>query len=157
MGLREYMTHLSTVGVVQPPAQAENFIEQYEYARFSTNPLTAPQFDRLMSLFAQLLSGLTLDLDLTLLHPLLRAQSPSPSSTTTPSSSLSSAASASSLHHSQRASSPSPSSVDVDAPPSIFSTEQEEDRSSVRRHPLSSAMSTESLASVLITSQSNLI
>jgi len=62
VGLREYVTNLIALGVFTQPAVGERFVKEYEYARFSTMPLTVKQFEQLMALFASLLSGLALDL-----------------------------------------------------------------------------------------------
>ncbi|TKA77515.1 hypothetical protein B0A49_03338 [Cryomyces minteri] len=59
MGLRDYLAHLSTFGLVSPPSLSTTFLSRYEYARFSTLPLTEPQFRDLMSAFADILAGMT--------------------------------------------------------------------------------------------------
>jgi hypothetical protein len=61
MGLRDYLALLSSLNVIDPPSLAEDFVSQYEYARFSTRPLTEEQFDTLMATFASLLSAMVLD------------------------------------------------------------------------------------------------
>lgn len=81
MGLRDYLSHLSSLGLVNPPSLAPSFLMQYEYARFSSTPLTEPQFRHLMSAFAALLSGMT-DLDLDIISMLLASPSSSAASTT---------------------------------------------------------------------------
>ncbi|KAK7544570.1 sucrase/ferredoxin domain-containing protein [Phyllosticta citribraziliensis] len=58
MGLRDYIAHLSTFGLVNPPQVGAAFLARYEYARFSTDALGEAQFQELMDLFAQLLSGM---------------------------------------------------------------------------------------------------
>lgn len=58
MGMREYMAHLGSLGVVDPPELAADFLTQYEHARFSTRSLTEKQFRSLMDVFSQLLSGM---------------------------------------------------------------------------------------------------
>jgi hypothetical protein len=61
MGLRDYLSALCELNVIEPPSLAEDFVEQYEYARFSTRPLTETQFETLMATFAALLSALAVD------------------------------------------------------------------------------------------------
>jgi hypothetical protein len=63
MGLRDYVGHLESLGIMSSPEDAESFLEQYEYARFSTKALTEDQFDDLMATFANVISTMTLDLD----------------------------------------------------------------------------------------------
>lgn len=66
MSLRDYVSHLSSLNLINPPALSEQFLELYEYARFSGDPLTEDEFRRLMSIFAEILRGMThLDEDLT--------------------------------------------------------------------------------------------
>ncbi len=59
MGLREYLTRLASLGLVNPLDVGTNFLSLYEYARFSSSSLTEPQFRELMSTFATLLAGMT--------------------------------------------------------------------------------------------------
>ncbi|KAF2089319.1 hypothetical protein K490DRAFT_72113 [Saccharata proteae CBS 121410] len=59
MGLRDYLSHLSHFGIINPPNLGASFVQQYEYARFSTAALTETQFRSLMSTFANILSGMT--------------------------------------------------------------------------------------------------
>lgn len=67
MGMREYLAQLGSLGLINPPALGPRFIQQYEYARFSTIALTETQFRQLMALFADILAGMTeLDADLVL-------------------------------------------------------------------------------------------
>ncbi|KIW02464.1 uncharacterized protein PV09_06272 [Verruconis gallopava] len=61
-GLREYLARLADFNLVNPPDAAEDFLAQYEAARFSTRPLTEYQFQNLMTAFSALLTGMT-DLD----------------------------------------------------------------------------------------------
>lgn len=71
MGLRDYVEHLIGLEVVTSPSTAAAFLDAYEYARFSTRPLTEPQFRDLMALFAELLrsmQALTPDMLATLDH-----------------------------------------------------------------------------------------
>ncbi|OCK84945.1 hypothetical protein K432DRAFT_287810 [Lepidopterella palustris CBS 459.81] len=65
MGLRDYLGRLSSFGLINPPVLGAKFLSLYEYARFSTSALTETEFRDLMSIFAEILSGMTgLDLDL---------------------------------------------------------------------------------------------
>jgi Domain of unknown function (DUF4129) len=61
MGVRDYLAALCALTVVEPASAAETFVAQYEYARFSTQPLTEPQFEMLMAAFAALLAAMSLD------------------------------------------------------------------------------------------------
>ena len=58
MGLREYLTQLSYLGLINPPAIAHEFLLRYERARFGGLPSTETQFNNLMAVFAQLLEGM---------------------------------------------------------------------------------------------------
>ncbi|ATY60150.1 thermatolerance membrane [Cordyceps militaris] len=53
--LRTYVDALTELGVVDVDGQTGAFLAQYEYARFSTRPLTNSEFRSLMHLFAELL------------------------------------------------------------------------------------------------------
>lgn len=81
MGLREYLTRLASLGLVNPQDMGTNFLSLYEYARFSTSPLTEPQFRELMSTFAALLAGMT-TLDIRLVESLFDGNFYSATSTT---------------------------------------------------------------------------
>ena len=59
MGMRDYLTQLSYLGLVNPPEIGQSFLRQYEHARFNGLPIGEPQFRRLMSTFATLLAGMT--------------------------------------------------------------------------------------------------
>ncbi|KAK4502455.1 hypothetical protein PRZ48_005880 [Zasmidium cellare] len=59
MGVREYLTKLAYLRLVQSPEIGQKFLTQYERARFSGNPVRPKEFDSLMSAFAELLSGMT--------------------------------------------------------------------------------------------------
>lgn len=59
MAMREYLTQLSYLGLIKPASAGQNFLTQYERARFSNNPITTKEFNALMSAFAELLSGMT--------------------------------------------------------------------------------------------------
>ncbi|KAE8445196.1 hypothetical protein EG329_013693 [Mollisiaceae sp. DMI_Dod_QoI] len=58
MGLREYIGQLSSIGVLKDPSAAAEFLDRYEYARFSSRPLTEQQFRDLMRHFAELLRNM---------------------------------------------------------------------------------------------------
>ncbi|KAK8213786.1 hypothetical protein IWZ01DRAFT_216529 [Phyllosticta capitalensis] len=58
MSLRDYVAHLAAFGLVNPPHIGAAFLARYEHARFSTDALGETQFEELMNLFAQLLSGM---------------------------------------------------------------------------------------------------
>lgn len=58
-GLREYFDHLTQFGVIGPPGLAEDFLAQYELARFSSGALTEKQFAELTSSFSALLTSMT--------------------------------------------------------------------------------------------------
>ena len=58
MPMREYLTQLFYLGLVQPSELGHDFLSQYEKARFSRQPISQTDFDRLMSTFAKLLSGM---------------------------------------------------------------------------------------------------
>ncbi|KAF7543972.1 hypothetical protein G7046_g9890 [Stylonectria norvegica] len=55
MGLRDYMMHLSELGVLEMDATTTQFLSLYEYARFSTRPISNARFKELMHLFAEIL------------------------------------------------------------------------------------------------------
>jgi hypothetical protein len=59
MGIREYLARLASYGLINPPNLAATFLTQYEYARFSTDPLTEKEFQGLMDIFAGILNGMT--------------------------------------------------------------------------------------------------
>jgi hypothetical protein len=58
-GLRDYISHLTILSLINPPELGPEFVEQYERARFSDIPLTEPEFRTLMSIFANILHGMT--------------------------------------------------------------------------------------------------
>jgi hypothetical protein len=58
MGLRDYITHLTSLGVITSPALATPFLSTYEYARFSSRPLTEPRFRDLMKQFSEVLRSI---------------------------------------------------------------------------------------------------
>lgn len=55
MSMRDYVTHLTALGVLPSSPQTSEFIEVYERARFSTRPMSNADFRHLMHLFAELL------------------------------------------------------------------------------------------------------
>ncbi|KAJ5476386.1 hypothetical protein N7475_002115 [Penicillium sp. IBT 31633x] len=59
MGLREYIRHLTSLGVVYPPELGVDFLALYERARFSPHSLHEAEFRDLMHLFAEILRGMT--------------------------------------------------------------------------------------------------
>ncbi|KAB5586125.1 hypothetical protein GE09DRAFT_1210705 [Coniochaeta sp. 2T2.1] len=58
MGLRDYLAHLSDLGVLETTQNTTNFTAKYEYARFSTRPLPNTRFRELMHLFAEVLRAM---------------------------------------------------------------------------------------------------
>jgi hypothetical protein len=58
MTLHDYLDRLSSFNLINPPELAEEFVAQYEYARFSTSALTEEQFRTLMATFAAILTGM---------------------------------------------------------------------------------------------------
>jgi hypothetical protein len=56
MGLRDYIGHLTTIGVFTSPTAS--FLAAYEQARFAPQPLSEPEFRNLMALFADLLRSI---------------------------------------------------------------------------------------------------
>jgi hypothetical protein len=59
MTLRDYLDRLAAFNLINPPDLVEDFVAQYEYARFSTSALTEQQFRTLMATFAAILTGMT--------------------------------------------------------------------------------------------------
>ncbi|KAH0536782.1 hypothetical protein FGG08_006385 [Glutinoglossum americanum] len=58
IGLREYIHHLTGLGLIQPPGLAEDFLVRYERARFSGVELTEEEFRALVGVFAEVLGGM---------------------------------------------------------------------------------------------------
>ena len=58
MGLRDYVSYLNTLDLINPQTLGADFLSLYERARFSTKPLDEPSFRRLMSIFASILRGM---------------------------------------------------------------------------------------------------
>ena len=59
MGMREYLTQLSYLQLINPPEAGQSFLLQYERARFGALPSTEAEFKSLMTSFAEVLSGMT--------------------------------------------------------------------------------------------------
>ncbi|KXL45270.1 MAG: hypothetical protein FE78DRAFT_117910, partial [Acidomyces sp. 'richmondensis'] len=59
MGMRDYLTQLSLLGLINPPTLGQAFLRHYERARFCGFPISENEFDVLMQNFAELLSGMT--------------------------------------------------------------------------------------------------
>ena len=58
MSLREYLTHLSSLGLINPPSLAVVFLARYEQARFSKRVISEKDLRTLMSIFAEILRGM---------------------------------------------------------------------------------------------------
>ncbi|TAQ83398.1 hypothetical protein B7494_g8278 [Chlorociboria aeruginascens] len=58
MGLRDYISHLISVGIIKFPSISINFLTAYESARFSQRPLSEPEFRALMNQFAEVLRSM---------------------------------------------------------------------------------------------------
>jgi hypothetical protein len=59
MGLRDYLTQLSYLGLVDPSSSGQGFLTMYEKARFCGRPIAEAEFNSLMAVFAQVLEGMT--------------------------------------------------------------------------------------------------
>jgi len=59
MGLRDYLTQLSYLGLVDPSSSGQGFLTMYEMARFCGRPIAEAEFNSLMAVFAQVLEGMT--------------------------------------------------------------------------------------------------
>lgn len=55
LALRQYLTQLAELGVLAPSRTTADFLSAYEYARYSTRPISNGRFRELMHLFAELL------------------------------------------------------------------------------------------------------
>lgn len=55
LSLRDYIDHLASLGVLTLDETTTAFLQQYEYARFSTKPISNARFRELMHLFAEIL------------------------------------------------------------------------------------------------------
>jgi hypothetical protein len=69
MGLRDYISHLTSLCILSPAIPVTNFLSAYETARFSSQPRTEKEFRELMRLFAEILRSMT-PLDPTILDSL---------------------------------------------------------------------------------------
>ena len=58
MGLRDYFTHLTSIGMINPPSLGSDFLALYENARFSGHGLDERAFRALMHIFAEILRGM---------------------------------------------------------------------------------------------------
>lgn len=58
MGLREYIAQLTSLGMITTVDLCAEFIELYERARFSEEPLKETEFRHLMALFAEILRNM---------------------------------------------------------------------------------------------------
>ena len=58
MGLRDYITHLTTLDMISPAPLGTTFLNLYEAARFSDIPLTETEFRNLMAVFAEVLRNM---------------------------------------------------------------------------------------------------
>ncbi|SLM35947.1 hypothetical protein LPUS_05357 [Lasallia pustulata] len=58
MGLRDYITHLTSLGMITPPSLGPAFLALYEEARFSGHGLDELAFRSLMHIFAEILRGM---------------------------------------------------------------------------------------------------
>lgn len=58
MSLRDYIVHLASLGVLEMDATTTKFLSHYEYARFSTRPISNARFKELMHLFAEILRAM---------------------------------------------------------------------------------------------------
>lgn len=58
MSLRDYLSHLAAVGMLDLEPLASDFLTQYEYARYSGQALNEDEFRTLMGIFAEILRGM---------------------------------------------------------------------------------------------------
>ena len=58
MGLRDYISHLSTLSMIAPLSLGTDFLTLYERARFSGDPLNETDFRNLMAIFAETLRNM---------------------------------------------------------------------------------------------------
>lgn len=58
MGLREYVAHLTQLGVLEPLSAGNEFIAIYEHARYSTETISHERFRHLMHLVAEILRNM---------------------------------------------------------------------------------------------------
>lgn len=55
LSLRQYLAHLAQLSVLPPSRTTSDFLSSYEYARYSTRPISNARFRELMHLFAEVL------------------------------------------------------------------------------------------------------
>ncbi len=70
MGLRDYLSYLATLNLINPLHLGAEFLALYEQARFSGSPLTETEFRALMGVFAKILRGMK-EIDQAILADLL--------------------------------------------------------------------------------------
>jgi len=58
MGMREYLGHLTSLNLINPPQLGAEFLAIYERARFSSHALHEDEFRTLMGIFAEILRGM---------------------------------------------------------------------------------------------------
>lgn len=58
MGLRDYLSHLSSLDILPLSPTVMDFVNGYESARFSTRPISNAEFRELMRLFAEVLRSM---------------------------------------------------------------------------------------------------
>ncbi|KAL2112641.1 hypothetical protein VUR80DRAFT_6917 [Thermomyces stellatus] len=58
MDLRDYLSHLSSLGILPLSPTVMDFINSYERARFSTKPISNAEFRELMRLFSEVLRSM---------------------------------------------------------------------------------------------------
>lgn len=58
MGLRDYVSYLTSLNLINPPNLGSEFLGLYERARFSGSDLMESDFRRLMAVFAEILRGM---------------------------------------------------------------------------------------------------
>ncbi len=58
MGLQDYISHLSSLGMIVPLSLGTDFLSLYERARFSGEPLHETDFRSLMAIFAEILRNM---------------------------------------------------------------------------------------------------
>lgn len=58
MGLRDYVSYLTSLNLINPPNLGADFLKLYERARFSGSERTESDFRELMAVFAEILRGM---------------------------------------------------------------------------------------------------
>lgn len=59
MNLRDYVWHLTSLGIISPSSLGDDLLAIYEKARFSNRPLDEAEFRALMRIFAEILREMT--------------------------------------------------------------------------------------------------